>query len=162
MVEDDIPLLLEHLVVVGLVQVVECLTHCDPHARSRPLALAPIEDELVGDRAEELLGDRFHFVPLVVVEIGARACQQVEDDELGISHAFGDDALLFFVQVLAQADQATEVLIDVELARVVLSDELLDPTDELDPGGVAARAGLDDLWRRRLASRSAAVCLRSP
>src|SRR5207244_2411433 len=64
--------------------------------------------------------------------------QEIEDGELLLAQLLGRGPHLLLREILRERDQPAQVLVDVEAARVVLSDELLDALYELVPGGVLA------------------------
>lgn len=71
------------------------------------------------------------FFTLLRCEVRAGASQEIKDCQLGLAQAFADNSLLVGVELLRQADQTAEILIDVEAASVVLGDPLFDLLNEL-------------------------------
>lgn len=112
------------------------------------MSLSPVEHELVGDDLEQVLGDDLDRLALLVCKVGAGPGEQVEDRQLGLAQALGNNPLLVLVELLGETDETAQVLVDVEAASVVLGDELLDAPNELDAGGVAVRGARSSVAKR--------------
>ena len=101
------------------------------------------------DVLEQALRDRLHLLALLVGQHRVGLGQQIEDGELLLGQVLGRGPLLLLREVLRERDQPAQVLVDVEAARVVLGDQLLDPLDELVPGRVPARRADRPLAQQR-------------
>lgn len=87
--------------------------------------------------AQEALRAGLDGLALLAGELGLGLGEQVEDRELLLGQPLAYGALLLGAEGVGQLDQTPEVLIDVQTARVVVSDELLDALHELVAGRVA-------------------------
>ena len=139
MVEDGPHFGLEHVpgVRVRRQVVVQHVGDRQPYVGGGGGPPAPVQDELVVQQAQQVLGAGLDQLAFVGGQLGLGLGEHVEDSQLLFGQPLGDGALLLTRQGPAQLDEAAQVLVDVDAARVVLGDQLLDPFDELIPGRVA-------------------------
>ncbi len=108
---------------------------------TRSYPFTPTRSQDPSETIEESAHDRLHCLPLIGGQYWVGARQQVEDRQLLLAQALGNGALLLLGQVLGQLDEPAQVLVDVQAARVVAGDQLLDPVDQVVPGWVPGRGG---------------------
>lgn len=140
------------------------------------MTVSPVEDDqLALQLVQQLAGDLLHR-RFVAEDKRVTLGEDVEHHKLFLGELLTNVALLLLIEVVGQASQLVEELLDVLRARVVALDQVAEPVGVIDSLWVQSKHPLQTLFQRRLqpgrgrgpvslanngASASKSICVRS-